>query len=313
MPRIRREHTTCYTVITNELIQDIRLSWKARGIMIYLLSMPEDWEFNLVDLANRAPDGKAALRSGVAELESAGYVRIEKERSPTGTFDGWTWHVFEQPEPRSENRTSDKLKSDNRTLQSKQEQKKQGAQNAPVADAPIVSAPPVAAPGLVELSYMSGDLEVQCACGEYLVLENLDKHRAECPHCHAYLLIRNEHDTIKYKPRQKERHTIKVLGDLLEGCPAQFADVPYSGRDKDRLLVMWAEQRAHLLLWLEKARGWWVEGSCRKDQLAERALKNAASRVSSDRKASVPEPTPMPAGWTKAELEAIIEQKKKGV
>ena len=32
-----------YTVLGNDIIRDQRLSWRARGILVYLLSMPENW------------------------------------------------------------------------------------------------------------------------------------------------------------------------------------------------------------------------------------------------------------------------------
>lgn len=134
MPRTRKHHSKNFTTIGNELIQNTGLSWKARGLIIYLLSMPDDWNFNLADLANRAPDGRAALRSGVEELKAQGYIKIAKERSEDGKFDGWTWHVYEEPpkfdfrtsvqpkveNPISDNPKSEKPKSENRTLQKKQ-------------------------------------------------------------------------------------------------------------------------------------------------------------------------------------------------
>jgi len=134
MPRLRLTHHTNFTTIGNNLIQNTALSWKARGLIIYLLSMPDDWNFNLSDLANRAPDGRAALRSGIKELKEQGYIEIVKERSNGGQFDGWTWYVYEDP-PKCENRTSvepkvekpisdnpksENPKSDNRPLLRKQ-------------------------------------------------------------------------------------------------------------------------------------------------------------------------------------------------
>jgi len=132
MPRIRKEHASNYTVVGNELIQNTALSWKARGIIIYLLSMPENWEFNLSDLENRATEGRAALRSGIDELKEAGYIRIEKDRAGHGRFDGYTWWVFEEPKcenqptvapkvdfPKSDKPQTEKPTSDNRIQESK--------------------------------------------------------------------------------------------------------------------------------------------------------------------------------------------------
>ena len=40
--RAARPHQN-YTVVHNELIEDSQLTWKARGILVYLLSKPDHW------------------------------------------------------------------------------------------------------------------------------------------------------------------------------------------------------------------------------------------------------------------------------
>ena len=57
-----------YTVINNTVLKDERLSWKAKGLFCYLLSLPEDWNICLNDLQNRAKDGIDGLKSAVKEL-----------------------------------------------------------------------------------------------------------------------------------------------------------------------------------------------------------------------------------------------------
>jgi len=49
------------------------LSWKAKGILIYLATRPEGWEIRLGDLARKAKDGKSAVRSGLQELAESSY------------------------------------------------------------------------------------------------------------------------------------------------------------------------------------------------------------------------------------------------
>lgn len=82
-----------YTVVPNSLAQDTDLSWKARGILVYLLSKPDDWKVRKNHLADEATDGKHSLNSGLQELEDAGYIKAEKSRGPDGTFDGYDYYI----------------------------------------------------------------------------------------------------------------------------------------------------------------------------------------------------------------------------
>lgn len=51
MTRIIKEYTNKFTVISNNEVQDKRLSWKARGIFSYLWSMPDNWDFYETEVA----------------------------------------------------------------------------------------------------------------------------------------------------------------------------------------------------------------------------------------------------------------------
>jgi DNA-binding MarR family transcriptional regulator len=95
--RSARPHLN-YSVVHNSLIEDEGLSWKARGILIYLLSKPDHWRTSTAHLASVSPEGIHAVRSGLQELERAGYVKRIRKQNPSGQ---WTMHtvVFDQPQP----------------------------------------------------------------------------------------------------------------------------------------------------------------------------------------------------------------------
>ena len=75
MSILRKVHRTRFTTIDNSILTDGRLSFKARGIAAYLLSKPDSWEIQLHHLVQSGPDGKSAIRSGMAELIQFGYMR----------------------------------------------------------------------------------------------------------------------------------------------------------------------------------------------------------------------------------------------
>ena len=222
MPRIRKQHKDGFTTIGNELIQNPALSWKARGIIIYLLSMPEDWLFNLEDLSNRAPEGRSALRSGIKELEDLGYVHIVRERQDNGQWDGWIWYVYEEPQPRCENRTSVNSTSEKKTLQRKQSTKKtetkEDRRDAPTPD------------GVFEYEMLDEyDSEFDCQCGEHIIIADLPNTRATCPGCGIGLRIKGFRSV---KPKLKPL-TIK---DLIPDCPDRFANWRVKRTQRTRLL-----------------------------------------------------------------------------
>lgn len=71
---MRVEKTKNYSVISNEFIRRKDLSWKAKGILTYILTLPDDWVINLKEIMTHATEGESAFRSGWKELTEAGYV-----------------------------------------------------------------------------------------------------------------------------------------------------------------------------------------------------------------------------------------------
>ena len=83
-----------FTTIHNDILNDVNLSFKAKGILIYMLSKPADWEYNIRgDISKRSTDKEASVYSGVQELIEHGYVSRIKHRD--GTVD---YYIFESKE-----------------------------------------------------------------------------------------------------------------------------------------------------------------------------------------------------------------------
>jgi hypothetical protein len=115
-----------YTVLDNTFIQDASLSWKAKGLMTYLLSLPDDWEIHLSEIEKHSTDGKAALRSAINELKEHGYLMAEQKRKDN-RFAEMIYVIIENPAEnekslftdfqKTEKQKTEKLNSENRTLQ----------------------------------------------------------------------------------------------------------------------------------------------------------------------------------------------------
>ena len=83
-----------YTVIGNAAAQDSQISWKAKGLLIYLLSLPKDWNIRLSELARHATDGIDSTRKAMDELLNAGYIqRGARIRKPDGRLGDYVYLV----------------------------------------------------------------------------------------------------------------------------------------------------------------------------------------------------------------------------
>jgi hypothetical protein len=84
-----------YTVISDSMLRDKSLSWKARGLLSYILSNYDDWSISISHLTNQAPDGKDSVRSAIDELIEAGYLKREQQRNEKGRITGIEYTVIE--------------------------------------------------------------------------------------------------------------------------------------------------------------------------------------------------------------------------
>jgi hypothetical protein len=73
-----------WTRVPRSVARDSRLSWKARGLVLFLASHKPGFELNHEFLINAAKDGETSLESGLAELREAGYLEVVRERNDAG-------------------------------------------------------------------------------------------------------------------------------------------------------------------------------------------------------------------------------------
>lgn len=86
-----------FVTVHKSFIHDDNLSWKAKGILLYLLSRPDDWRIYETELNKHSSDGRDSLRTGIKELEDAGYIHRTRRRNEKGQLREYEYQVFEQP------------------------------------------------------------------------------------------------------------------------------------------------------------------------------------------------------------------------
>ena len=86
-----------YFIASKYYVEDENISWKAKGIMSYLFSKPDDWQIYQTQLEKVSIDGKASVRSTINELIDNGYMTRQSRRKSNGDFDGYDYTLHEYP------------------------------------------------------------------------------------------------------------------------------------------------------------------------------------------------------------------------
>lgn len=93
MAKLKKENVP-FTQIANDVLSTRDLSFKAKGMYAYLFSKPDGWDFSGERIIKESKDGKDAVYSGLAELESVGYLIRKKLK--TGRIDYFLKHSLGQ-------------------------------------------------------------------------------------------------------------------------------------------------------------------------------------------------------------------------
>ena len=85
-----------YTVMSNHHLRDRNLSYKAKGLLSFMLSLPDDWDYSLAGLCSISKESRDGIRSILKELQEHHYVEIEKVRGYKGYFE-YNYLIYEVP------------------------------------------------------------------------------------------------------------------------------------------------------------------------------------------------------------------------
>lgn len=83
---LRKRPKSGFTVVSNDVIEDARLSYRARGVALLLLSRPDDWEISLPWLMKMGVEGRDAIRKCLHELATYGYLMRVREKDESGAL-----------------------------------------------------------------------------------------------------------------------------------------------------------------------------------------------------------------------------------
>lgn len=96
--RINKDNN--YSVMSNYHLRDKSLSLKAMGLLTFMLSNDEGWDYSVKGLVSCAKDGDKSVESAIKELKKAGYLRVTKlyaNETESGRIE-YIYDIYEVPQ-----------------------------------------------------------------------------------------------------------------------------------------------------------------------------------------------------------------------
>lgn len=159
--RVHKDHN--FSIIYNAPIKDTRLSLRARGLIVTMLALPDDWKYNLPGLAQQTSDGVQMVKSALVELRDLGYVHVRKERNEaTGKYE-YEYDIYECPVSPDPSRAAKDMETHEVQLSipgldPDSENKGSECDTSPDTPSPHMESPDVVEPDMVGSTLLSTEL-----------------------------------------------------------------------------------------------------------------------------------------------------------
>ena len=97
MPAIRKKVDKEFTIVQNKLVMDKELPFAAKGLLILMLALPDDWHFSIAGLQAICAEGQDKISSTLKLLEKHGYLRRVKKIGRNGSIIKWEYYFSDEP------------------------------------------------------------------------------------------------------------------------------------------------------------------------------------------------------------------------
>lgn len=101
--RAKRDREHPYVMISKSLFRDTSITLKAKGLLGYLLCLPDDWKVNPKQIAKQLKVGRDTIYSGIKELEKAGYCKRTQFKDEFSRYSQLIYEFSEEPIFREKN------------------------------------------------------------------------------------------------------------------------------------------------------------------------------------------------------------------
>jgi len=84
-----------YGQIPNDILNDPKLSFKAKGLFGFLQSKPNGWQFSVYRIIKQTKDRRDSIETGIKELENSGNLQREPVKNNKGQWNGYNYILYE--------------------------------------------------------------------------------------------------------------------------------------------------------------------------------------------------------------------------
>jgi|GEM_PF-2556575 len=95
--KYRQNERNKFTKIGNGVFHDKNLSFKERGVLSTLFSLPEDWVVSVKNFAAESSDSESSVYNTFKSLEQKGYISREQSRDERGRLREAEYKVADYP------------------------------------------------------------------------------------------------------------------------------------------------------------------------------------------------------------------------
>ena len=203
--RIKKERD--FVILDIAMLRNPKLSLKAKGLLAFILSRPDDWVFTIRGLAHFCRDGPDSVRSAVKELEKEGYI-VRRRKRKKGKYQEMEYDIYEKPmqdftaqvSPKKESTIEEKASIPNMEL--------------PSIDVPIIDSthyPSINQQETERLIRKQIEYEIMCQRYDYRQLDNLVSLMVEVLQCKSAVISVSRD---KEYPVEYVRACIRKIGPM---------------------------------------------------------------------------------------------------
>jgi hypothetical protein len=96
MPKLKKKITRDFTTIHNTMLRDMRLGMTERGLLLTMLSLPDNWNFSIKGLSCILPDGATKIGTALKNLAKTGYL-VRRRIYADGKITDWEYTFSDEP------------------------------------------------------------------------------------------------------------------------------------------------------------------------------------------------------------------------
>ena len=96
MPKLKKKITRDFTTIHNTMLRDMRLGATERGLLLTMLSLPDNWNFSIRGLSRILPDGATKIATALKNLAKSVYL-VRRRVYSDGKITDWEYTFSDEP------------------------------------------------------------------------------------------------------------------------------------------------------------------------------------------------------------------------